>query len=47
LQKIPAKGDAFDYEGHRFTVEEMDGHRISKVRIEKLEAAAVGQTGTD
>jgi CBS domain containing-hemolysin-like protein len=46
LQKIPAKGDAFDYEGHRFAVEEMDGHRIAKVRIEKLEAsAALGHTG--
>ncbi len=44
LQKIPANGDAFDYEGHRFTVEEMDGHRIAKVRIEKLESA-IGQAG--
>jgi CBS domain containing-hemolysin-like protein len=45
LQKIPEKGDAFDYEGHRFTVEEMDGHRIAKVRIEKLESTALGQAG--
>jgi CBS domain containing-hemolysin-like protein len=46
LQKIPAKGDSFDYDGHRFAVEEMDGHRIAKVRIEKLEAsAALGQSG--
>jgi|SRR5579872_204579 len=41
LQKIPAKGDSFDYDGHRFMVEEMEGHRIAKVRIEKLEASAV------
>jgi putative hemolysin len=45
LQKIPAQGDGFDYEGHRFTVEEMDGHRIAKVRIEKLEPSAIGQAG--
>ena len=37
LQKIPHVGDAFDYEGHRFTVEEMEGHRIARVKIEKLE----------
>jgi magnesium and cobalt exporter, CNNM family len=45
LQKIPRVGDAFDYEGHRFTVEEMEGHRIAKVQIEKLEPAAVGKAG--
>jgi len=44
LQRIPRVGDAFDYEGHRFTVEEMEGHRIVKVRIEKLESA-LGQAG--
>jgi len=43
LQKIPQVGDTFVYEGHRFTVEEMDGHRIAKVQIEKL--AAVGKAG--
>jgi len=44
LQKIPQPGDGFDYEGHRYTVEEMDGHRIAKVKIEKLEPAHMGQT---
>jgi len=39
LQRIPKVGDAFDYEGHRFSVEEMEGHRIAKVKIEKLEPA--------
>jgi putative hemolysin len=43
LQRIPKVGEGFDYEGHRFTVEEMEGHRIARVRIEKLEAAAIGQ----
>src|SRR5580700_5893857 len=41
LQRIPKVGDTFDYEGHRFTVDEMDGHRIAKVRIEKLPTPAV------
>ncbi len=45
LQRIPRVGDAFDYEGHRFTVEQMEDHRIAKVQIEKLEAAAVGKAG--
>jgi putative hemolysin len=45
LQKIPRVGDGFDYEGHRFTVEEMEGHRIAKVQIEKLQSTAVGKAG--
>jgi len=45
LQRVPGLGDAFDYEGHRFTVEEMEGRRIAKVRIEKLEPAHVGSRG--
>ena len=45
LQKIPSVGDAFDYEDHRFTVEEMEGHRIAKVQIEKLQPKAVGRAG--
>ena len=35
LQRIPALRDSFEYEGRRYTVEEMEGHRIAKVRIEK------------
>jgi putative hemolysin len=46
LQRIPRVGESFDYEGHRFTVEEMEGHRIAKVRIEKLQPAAVGQVAS-
>ena len=45
LQKIPQPHDSFDYEGHRFTVEEMEGHRIAKVQIEKLQPAPVGKAG--
>jgi CBS domain containing-hemolysin-like protein len=40
LQKMPEGGEAFDYEGRRFVVEKMDGHRIATVRIEPVSAAA-------
>jgi putative hemolysin len=45
LQKIPRQGESFDYDGHRYTVQEVEGHRIAKVKIEKLEAKAVAQAG--
>jgi putative hemolysin len=45
LQKIPAAGDAFDFEGHRYSVEEMEAHRIAKVKIEALEPAPLQQAG--
>jgi len=45
LQKIPGAGDAFEYDGHRFTVEEMEGHRIARVQIEKLQPQSVGKAG--
>ncbi|MGA8432862.1 MAG: hemolysin family protein [Candidatus Sulfotelmatobacter sp.] len=35
LQKIPALHESFEYEGRRYTVEELEGHRIARVRIEK------------
>jgi putative hemolysin len=38
LQRIPSQGESFDFEGHRYTVEEMEGHRIAKVKIEKAES---------
>ncbi len=38
LQKMPVGGEAFDYEGRRFVVEKMDGHRIATVRIEPVPA---------
>lgn len=40
LQKIPAMGDVCYYGGKRFTVEEMDGHRIARVKIEDVQPAA-------
>jgi putative hemolysin len=35
LQRIPKLRDSFEYEGRRYTVEELEGHRIARVRIEK------------
>ncbi len=37
LQRIPANGDSFEFEGRRYTVERMDGRRVEAVRIEQLE----------
>lgn len=45
LQKIPEGGEAFAYEGRRFVVEKMDGHRIATVRIEPVPAASVQPAG--
>ena len=50
LQRIPSAGESFEYEGHRYTIEEMEGHRIAKVKIEKTakvdsEAHAARQAG--
>jgi CBS domain containing-hemolysin-like protein len=36
LQRIPNSRDHFEYEGRRYTVDELEGHRISKVRVEKV-----------
>ena len=50
LQKIPSLRESFEYEGWRYTVEELEGHRIARVRIEKTakvegEAEAAKQGG--
>jgi len=45
LQRIPKVGEGFDHEGHRFVVEEMEGHRIAKVRIEKLQPSTISKAG--
>jgi len=44
LQKIPEVGDSCYYGGRKFTVEEMDGRRIARVRLEEAQplAAQVG-----
>lgn len=37
LQRIPKPGDRFEYEGRRYTVLDMQGHRIGSVKIEQVE----------
>jgi CBS domain containing-hemolysin-like protein len=38
LQKIPSTGDSFEHQGRRFTVLQMEGHRIARVKVEGLQA---------
>jgi putative hemolysin len=50
LQRIPTLRESFEYEGRRYTVEQLEGHRIARVRIEKTakvedEAEAAKQSG--
>jgi putative hemolysin len=33
---IPRGGEHFEYDGHRFTVVEMDGRRVARVKIERI-----------
>jgi putative hemolysin len=40
LGKIPTGEETVDFEGRRFTVLEMSDHRISRVRVERLENQA-------
>lgn len=47
MQKIPRAHEAVDFEGRRFTVEEMDDHRIAKVKIEKVQRPAIMQHAGD
>lgn len=36
LGRIPRQGESFVYDGVRFTVAEMDGRRVAKIKIERL-----------
>ncbi len=44
LQKMPTGGEAFDYEGRRFVVEKMEGHRVATVRIAPVPVAPAATT---
>jgi CBS domain containing-hemolysin-like protein len=46
LQRLPAGGEFFDYEGRRFIVEKMEGHRIATVRIERAPVPAQAQSAS-
>ena len=38
--RVPVTGDAFEVEGHRFEVVDMDGKRVDKVLVSKVETPA-------
>ena len=42
LGKIPTGEETVDFEGRRFTVLEMSDHRISQVRVERLDNQEAG-----
>jgi CBS domain containing-hemolysin-like protein len=46
LQRLPQTGDTFEFEHRRFTVEEMEGHRVAKVKIEMLDTPQPEPAGT-
>ena len=46
LQKMPEGGESFEHDGRRYTVAEMDGHRIARVRIEVAEPVAASPNET-
>lgn len=37
LERIPRGGETVSHEGYRFTIVDMDGRRIAKVKVEKIE----------
>jgi putative hemolysin len=47
LQRVPRGGESFEYGGRRYTVLEVDGHRIARVKIEVVPepAAQVDSSG--
>jgi len=47
MQKIPRTGEAVEFEGRRFTVVQMDDHRVAKVKIEKLQMPTAMQQAGD
>ncbi len=45
LGKIPAQGDWFDFDGHRYTVLQMEGRRVSRVKVESARPAPIERAG--
>ena len=46
LGHIPEAGERVEFDGHRLTVVEMQGRRISKVRVENAPVEAAAEAGT-
>jgi CBS domain containing-hemolysin-like protein len=40
LEHVPVVGESIEAEGWRFTVTEMDGRRIQRVRVDRIEVSA-------
>jgi putative hemolysin len=38
LQRLPVEGEGFEFEHRRFTVAELDGHRVARVKVEAIPA---------
>jgi putative hemolysin len=45
LGHLPIVGEALEFDGARITVLEVDGYRLERLRIEKLNGAAGGPAG--
>ena len=43
LGKIPQVGERFEFDGRRYTVLQMDGHRIVRVKIENVNSSSLEQ----
>jgi len=43
---IPRGGETFEYDGYRFTVLEMDGRRVARIKIQGLRAAEPASPGS-
>ena len=46
LGKIPRGGEAFEYDGRRYTVLHMEGHRIARVKIESVHQPSSMETAS-
>lgn len=46
LERIPRGRETITHEGYRFSIVEMDGRRIAKVRVEKIEKPSVPTTAS-
>jgi len=46
LQKIPAAGDSFEYQGRRYIVAAMDGLRVDAMKIEPLQQHSPPQSSS-
>ncbi|HSA93360.1 MAG TPA: hemolysin family protein [Terriglobales bacterium] len=45
LGRIPTPGDGFDFDGHRYTVLQMENRRVSRVKVESSRPAPIERAG--